>query len=88
MGILICGTLKTRYGITLKTFLAILLAGTVCAIGFESLQHFSMTRNSSIIDAAANMTGIAIGIVLARFFDLFLNYQATRLQMQMYDQRK
>ncbi len=88
LGILICGTLKTRHGITLKTFLAILLAGTVCAIGFESLQHFSMTRNSSIIDAAANMTGIAIGIVLARFFDLFLNYQATRLQMQMYDHRK
>ena len=78
-GILIHGMLRTRYGLTLKISLATLIAGTLFSLGVESLQHFSMTRNSSLIDVSTNMTGVAIGIVMDRFYILFLNIQAKHL---------
>jgi len=83
LGILIQGVLRTRYGLTLKISLATLLAGTLFSLGVESLQHFSMTRNSSLIDVATNMTGVAIGIVMDRFYNIFLNYKAKHLWTQM-----
>jgi len=85
LGILMHGMLRTRYGLTLKISLAALLAGTLFTLGAESMQHFSVTRNSSLIDVSTNMTGIALGIAIDRVYDLFLNYRAERLQMLLCD---
>ena len=81
LGILIHGMLRIRCGLTLKISLAALLAGTLFTLGVESMQHFSLTRNSSLIDVAANMSGTALGIAMDRVYNLFLNYRAERLQM-------
>lgn len=88
LGILIHGMLRTHYGLTLKISLVALLAGTLFSFGVESLQYFSMTRNSSLIDVSTNMTGVAVGIVMDRCYILFLNIQAKRLQMILYDRKE
>ena len=85
LGILIHGTLRTRYILALKISLVALLAGTLFSIGIESLQHFSMTRNSSFIDVATNMIGTSLGIVIDRAYMLFLNYRFEHLQRVLYD---
>ena len=85
LGILVHGMLSTRYGLTLRISLITLLVGTLFSLGVESLQHFSMSRNSSLIDVFTNMTGTAIGIVLYRVYHLFLNSQAKHLRMLLCD---
>ena len=85
LGILIHGMLRTCYGLTLKISLAALLTGTLFTLGVELIQYFSMTRHSSLIDVFTNMTGTAIGIFIDRIYNLFLNYQAKRLRMLMYE---
>lgn len=76
LGILIHGKLRTHFGITLKISLATLLAATLFVLVVESLKHFSLTRNYSLINVFANMTGIAIGIVIDSVYSLFL-YRTT-----------
>ena len=83
LGILIHGMMRTHYGLALKLSLAALLAGTLFSLSIESLQYFSMTRSSSLIDVSTNMTGVAIGIVMDRFYILFLNIQAKHLWTQI-----
>ena len=85
LGIFIHGMLRTRFGLTLKISISGLLVGTLFTLGVESIQHFSMTRSSSLIDVFTNMTGIAIGIMIDRVYNMFFNYQAKRLQKLMYD---
>lgn len=85
LGIFIHGMLRTRFGLTLKISMSGLLVGTLFTLGVESIQHFSMTRDSSLIDVFTNMTGIAIGIMIDRVYTMFFNYQAKRLQKLMYD---
>ena len=87
LGMLIHGMLRSRRQLTLKISLATLLIGTLFSLSVESLQYFSMTRNSSIVDVATNMTGIAIGIVIDRFYHYFFNYRAKQLQMLLYDRK-
>ena len=87
LGIITHGMLRTRFGLTLKISMVALLAGTLFTVGVESMQHFSMTRHSSLIDVCTNMTGIIIGIVIDRVYNLYLNYQAERLQMLLYDRK-
>lgn len=87
LGILIHGMLRTRYGLTLKISFVTLLFGTLFSLSIESLQYLSITRSSSLVDVSTNMTGIAIGIVLHRIYNLFLNYQAKHLQMLLYDRK-
>jgi len=77
--------LRTRFGLALKISLAGLLVGTLFTLGVESIQHFSMTRDSSLIGVFTNMTGIAIDIMIDRVYNMFLNYQAERLQKLLYD---
>ena len=81
LGILLHGMLRTRYELTLKISLATLLAGTLFALGVESMQYFSMTRHSSLIDVSTNMTGIAMGIVIDRVLngkcDIIVNTMLT-----------
>lgn len=62
-----------------------LLVGTLFSLMVESLQHFSMTRNSSVIDIFMNMTGTGIGILIDRVFNLCLNFQAKRFHMLMFN---
>ena len=88
LGIFIHGMIGARYGITLKISLITLLVGTLFSLSIESLQYFSMSRNSSLIDVSTNMTGTAIGIALYRVYNLFLNYQAKRLRMLLYDRKE
>ena len=83
LGIIIHGMLRSRCGLTLKISLAALLAGTLFTLGVESMQHLSLTRNSSLIDVAANMSGTALGIAMDRVYNIFLNYRAKHLQMKM-----
>jgi VanZ family protein len=85
LGILLHGMLRARRGLTLKISLAALLAGTFLTLGVESMQHFSLTRHSSLIDVFTNMTGLTLGITIDRVYDLFLNYRAERLQMLLGD---
>jgi VanZ family protein len=85
LGILIHGMFRVRWGLTLKISLAALLAGTLFTLGVESMQHFSLTRYSSLIDVSTNMTGIALGIAIDRVYDLFLNHRAERLQILLCD---
>ena len=77
--------LRDQWGLTLKISLAALLAGTLFTLGVESIQHFSLTRNSSLIDVATNMSGTALGVAIDRVYNLFLNYRAERLQMLLHD---
>jgi VanZ family protein len=81
LGILLHGMLRTRFGLTLKISLAALVAGTLFSLGVESIQYFSITRNSSFVDVITNMMGVATGTVLYRVYNLFLKHQAQRLQM-------
>ena len=85
LGILLHGMLRARWGLTLKISLAALLAGTLFTLGLESMQHLSLTRNSSLIDVATNTSGTALGIAMGRVYILFLNYRAERLQMLLFD---
>ncbi len=85
LGILLHGMLRDRWGLTLKISLAALLAGTIFSLGVESIQHLSLTRNSSLIDVATNTSGTALGIAMDRVYNLFLNYRAERLQMLLHD---
>ena len=88
LGIIIHGMLRTRFGLTLKISLAALLAGTLFTLGIESMQHFSMTRNSSLMDVLMNITGTALGIAIDRAYNLLLDYRADQLQMLLYDRGK
>lgn len=88
LGILIHGMLRTRYGLTIKMSLITLLAGILFSLGIESIQHFSLARSSSLIDVFMNMTGIAIGIVMDRFYNLFLNYRCKRLYILLNDRKE
>jgi len=88
LGILMHGMLRTRYRLTLKISIMALLAGALFSVSVESLQHFSMTRNSSLIDVATNMTGAAMGIVMDRCYNLFLNYRAKHLRMLICDRKE
>jgi VanZ family protein len=87
LGIFLQGFLRVRYGLTMKISFATLICGTLFALIIESLQYFSATRASSLIDVATNMIGIAIGIVMEVCYIYFLNYQAKRLQMFLYDRK-
>ena len=80
LGIFIHGMLSIRYGGALMIALAALLAGTLFTLGVESLQHLSLTRNSSLTDVFMNMAGTALGIAIHKVYDLFLNYRAERFR--------
>jgi len=85
LGILINGALRKRYGLKMKISIIALFTGTLFSLSVESLQYFSMTRNSSLIDVFTNMTGVAIGVVLYRVYNFYLNYKAEHLQILLYD---
>ena len=88
LGILIHGMLRNRYGVTMMISIMALLSGTLFSLSVESLQYFIISRNSSLIDVATNMTGTAMGVVMDRCYHLFLNYKAKRLEMLLFGQKE
>jgi glycopeptide antibiotics resistance protein len=87
LGILIHGILRIHYGLTLKISLIVFLIGFLFSFGVESIQHFTMTRDSSLIDVATNMMGTVIGILIYRVYILYLKYQAECLQTILRDRK-
>ena len=67
--------LRTRYGSSIKTFALGLTAGTLLSFGIESLQYFSLTRHSSLIDLFNNILGIITGIAADRLYEAHLKRQ-------------
>jgi VanZ family protein len=85
LGILMHGMLRARSVPTLKISLKALLAGALITFSVESIQFFSLTRNSSLIDVVMNMGGTALGIAIDRVYILFLNHRSQRLQQLLYE---
>jgi len=83
LGMLVHGKLRTRFEPSKMVSLSALLIGTLFSLGVESAQYYLMTRHSSLLDVATNMTGTAIGIVIDRFYSLYLNYQTKHLWTQI-----
>jgi VanZ family protein len=43
----------------------VLIFGSLVSLGFEMMQHFLPSRNSTIIDVVANLMGVCLGIAIA-----------------------
>jgi len=79
LGFLFHAELRNRYGSSLKTSIFVFFFGILFTFGIESLQYFSVTRNSSFIDVINNSLGIAIGICVDRFYEAHLKRQVKLL---------
>jgi glycopeptide antibiotics resistance protein len=75
IGFLFHAGLRIRYGSSLKTFVLVLFVGTLFIFGIESLQYFSVTRNSSFKDVINNILGVTIGICADRLYEVYLKRQ-------------
>lgn len=80
IGILINGTLRTRYGLKPRIAIITALSGTFLSVGFECLQYFSIDRNSSLIDVITNMTGTILGVFLDISYHFHLRYRARHIK--------
>jgi glycopeptide antibiotics resistance protein len=71
LGFLFHAFLRVRFGLSMKVSAAVLISGGVFSICIESIQYFSATRSSSMLDVINNLLGVFLGIVLDR---LYLSY--------------
>jgi glycopeptide antibiotics resistance protein len=62
----------------LTRVLIVFFSGTLLSLGAESMQHFSATRHSSVIDLTMNATGTAAGILLNWVYGGLLEKRAKR----------
>ena len=81
LGFLFHAALRRRYGSSLKASAFVLIIGTLFSFSIESLQYFSLTRHSSLVDIFDNMLGTAVGITTERWYTTFLKSQRTLLGM-------
>lgn len=88
LGFLFHAALRRRYGSSLKTSAFILIIGTLFSFGIESLQYFSLTRHSSLVDIFNNILGTAVGIITERSYRTFLKSQHTLLQTKHVDRNE
>ena len=65
-GFLMHAAARRRYGATLRLAAYILAAGIVFTLGIESIQYFSITRNSSMTDMIHNFLGTGLGITFEK----------------------
>ena len=84
VGFLLHAGLRTRYGSSLKIAALVFIAGTLFTFGIESLQHFSLTRDSSLVDVISNMLGTVIGITIDKSYTAFLKSQRKFLQTKTF----
>lgn len=66
IGFLAHGLMRQYFLPTTKISIAILTVGFFLSFSIESLQYFSVTRNSSSVDLMNNVVGTALGIWLGR----------------------
>jgi len=81
LGFLFHAALRSHYGSSLKIFVFVFFVGTLFTFFIESLQYFSVTRDSSFIDAINNMIGTTIGICADRFYEVYLKRQVKFLHL-------
>ena len=80
VGFLFHAALRSRYGSSVKTAAFVFIMGTLFTFGIESLQYFSLTRHSSLVDALSNTLGTAVGIAIDRFYTIYLKSRVKFLQ--------
>ncbi|MDL1964174.1 MAG: VanZ family protein [Deltaproteobacteria bacterium] len=81
MGFLLHAVLRRHCESSLKTAAFVFIIGTLFTFGIESLQYFSLTRSSSLVDMINNMVGTAIGIATDIFYIGYLKSQRKSLQI-------
>jgi VanZ family protein len=69
LGLFLHNRLRNRYGLTWQMSVLVLMLGSALSLSVESLQYFSMERNSSSLDILTNTLGTAAGIMINRFYD-------------------
>lgn len=82
-GFLMHAMLRIRRGLTVKCGLLALAAAAGLTLGVEIVQHFSISRNSSLIDVCSNVSGALIGITMDRAYGLLLRHRAQRFEACM-----
>jgi hypothetical protein len=68
LGFFFHGVLRNRHGLSWRLSAVVLFAGALVSLSFESLQHYSITRDSSAVDVLTNTLGILLGIMLDRWY--------------------
>ncbi len=63
-GFFLNGIIRNRFGLSWRCSGLVLCLGMAFSFSFESLQYFSITRDSSLVDLVANTFGTLIGILL------------------------
>lgn len=81
IGFLLHAALRRHCESSLKTAAFVFIIGTLFTFSIESLQHFSLTRHSSIVDTTNNMVGTAVGIATDIFYIGYLKSQRKSLQI-------
>lgn len=81
MGFLLHAVLRRHCESSLKTAAFVFIIGTLFTFAIESLQYFSLTRSSSLVDMINNMVGTAIGIATDIFYIGYLKSQRKSLQI-------
>lgn len=80
VGLLLHASLRIRYRSLLKTSAFVFTMGILFIFGIESLQHFSLTRHSSLLDVSSNLLGMGLGIAIDRTYATLLKSQRKFLQ--------
>ena len=81
IGFLLHAVLRRHCESSLKTAAFVFIIGTLFTFGIESLQYFSLTRYSSLVDMINNMVGTAVGIATDIFYIGYLKSQRKSLQI-------
>jgi len=79
LGFLLHATFRNRYGNVGWISVISAAAGIIFTIAAESLQYFSLTRDSSSFDLFANSLGVVAGVICDRFYANFLQRRAISL---------
>ena len=66
-GFLLHGRLSNRFGQTWRISALVLVLGALVSFSAESLQYYSISRHSSVLDVYTNTLGTGIGIIIYRF---------------------
>ncbi|MBW2741458.1 MAG: VanZ family protein [Deltaproteobacteria bacterium] len=81
IGFLLHAALRRHCESSLKTAAFVFIIGTLFTFGIESLQYFSLTRHSSLVDMLNNMLGTAVGIATYIFYVGYLKSQRKSVQI-------
>ncbi len=66
LGLLLHRIIKFRFKIGFQAVIVVLILGGSISLGCEVLQHFLLSRNSSIIDVCTNVFGLSFGIAIEK----------------------